>query len=398
MNHFELGVILAVIISLGIFGNILSLIVLLLGKRCRKLFCSSYLITLAISDTVTLALPALELCLYLLTSTILRNLNQFMCKLLTFLLYYGTHVSSWTVVGVSVARAISIWFPFRSQTWRHKTAIPYLVTILSILFIVDLPFIIDSDFISIRLDSSIFSNLSDILRDLNITDLGNNPSVNDTSLGNNNVDNSEMTAILDNHLPNATKANTSDKLDEIANTLANGDDIANTPSNWEDIANTLDNLNDIEIGLCLVKGDSIYAKGNALVPIILVLVLSFALPCFIIMFSNSMIIFKLLQRVRTFNKNSPCRGNIQQSRMTSLTLRILILGVVHSISTGPVATAELMKAISVDSEVMFLNQTTLYRFFNLLFYLNSGVNFILYCLFGNEFRQDLYNILRISKS
>ena len=151
---------------------------------------------------------------------------------------------------------------------------------------------------------------------------------------------------------------------------------------------TQNDLEDIEIHLCLMKGDSIYGKRNVLVPITLVLVLSFALPCLIITLSNSLIIVKLVQRVRTFNKESPSRGNIRQSRMISLTLRILILGVVHIVSTGPIAIAEVMKATSFENEVMFLNQTTLYRFFNLLFYLNSGVNFILYCLFGNEFRQD----------
>ena len=379
MKQFELGTILAVIIFLGIFGNILALVVLLLGKRCRKLFCSSYLITLAISDTVTLVLPALELCLYLLTTTILRNLNQFMCKLLTFVLYYGPHVSSWTVVGVSVARAVSIWLPLRSQTWRNKTAIPYLVIILGIFFIVDLPFLIDAEIISINLDSSSIPSLSDILSELNMTGLGNISGANDTSLWNNTLYTSELTDILDYHFVNNTQDNTLDY-------------------SMDNAEYTQHDLEDIEIRLCLMKGDSIYGKRNVLVPIILVLVLSFALPCLIITLSNSLIVVKLMQRVRTFNKESPSRGNIRQFRMTSLTLRILILGVVHIVSTGPIAIAEVMKATSFENEVMILNQTTLYRFFNLMFYLNSGVNFILYCIFGNEFRQDLYNILRISKS
>ena len=300
-----------------------------------------------------------------------------MCKLLTFVLYYGTHVSSWTVVGVSVARAISIWLPLRSQTWRNKTAIPYLVIILSIFFIVDLPFLIDAEIISINLDSSSIPSLSDIISQLNMTGLGNIPGANDTYIWNNTLYISEFTDILDDYFVNNTQDNMQD----------------NSMDNAE---YTQNDFEDIEIHLCLMKGDSIYGKRNVLVPFILVLVLSFAVPCLIITLSNSLIIVKLVQRVRTFNKESPSRGNIRQSRMTSLTLRILILGVVHIVST--IAIAEVTKATSFENEVMFLNQTTLYRFFNLLFYLNSGVNFILYCLLGNEFRQDLYNILRISKS
>ena len=100
--------------------------------------------------------------------------------------------------------------------------------------------------------------------------------------------------------------------------------------------------------------------------------------------------------MRQIKKTQGGQTNIKDSRMISLTLRIFILSTVHLISTGPIAVAEVMKASSIDSAVFFtFKSIPVYRAFNLLFYLNSGVNFVLYCLFGSEFRQDLYEILRL---
>ena len=102
--------------------------------------------------------------------------------------------------------------------------------------------------------------------------------------------------------------------------------------------------------------------------------------------------------MRQIKKTQGGQTNIKDSRMISLTFRIFILSTVHLLSTGPIAIAEVMKASSVDSSVYFSSTNTpMYRAFNLLFYLNSGVNFVIYCLFGNEFRQDLYDILRLPR-
>ena len=343
MSEYDLGIILAVIIALGTCGNVLSFTVLVSGRRCRKLFCSAYLIAIAITDTIILLLPAFELCFYLLTNTILRTLSPFLCKFLTFVLYYSAQVSSWIVVGVCTARAVSIWMPLRTRTWQSRSAIPYILIMMTVLFIVDLPLIIDAERISIHLDSNFLKNLSDIIKELNLTD-------------SEDIFQQNKTVKADSFIPQSD--------------------------------------NPIDISFCLLKANSIYARGKSLRPIVVDLCLIFAIPFCIITLSNSLIIVKLCIRIRVFRGDEANKACIKESRIASLTARVLVLSIVHCLSTGPIAIAEVMKASSLENEVTFMIHSTLFKGLNLLFYLNSGVNFILYCLFGGEFRQDLLDMLR----
>ena len=348
MSEFQLGIILAVIILLGIFGNILSFVVLILGQRCRKLFCTAYLIALTITDTLILAFPALELCIYLLNENLtLRNLSQFLCKLMYFFIYYGPHISTWIVVGVSGVRAISIWLPLRSPAWRNKHAMSYILIIVTIFFVIDLPFLISAERISITLNGSSFMDLSAILKELNLTEFGNFTGLNGTA------------------------------------------EVNNSSADLEDLI--------VDLKICQLRQDSIYAKGSLLEPLVLQLSFCFAIPFFVITLCNLLIIVKLLRRMRGLNTDSASQTNIKDSRMVSLTMRIFILSIVYCISTGPITIIEVMKASSIEYRVLFIKNRTLFRFFNLLFYLNSSVNFILYCLFGNEFRQDLYTLMKLKR-
>ena len=154
----------------------------------------------------------------------------------------------------------------------------------------------------------------------------------------------------------------------------------------------------VEVTFCLLNQSSINANGKLLKPILVDFCLVFAIPFTIITICNSLIIVQLIHSMRQIKKTQGGQTNIKDSRMISLTFRIFILSTVHLLSTGPIAIAEVMKASSVDSSVYFSSTNTpMYRAFNLLFYLNSGVNFVLNCLFGNEFRKDLYDILRLPK-
>ena len=351
MTEYDLGIVLAVIIALGITGNCVSLLVLLLGKRCRKLLCTTYLVALAVIDTAILALPALELCLYLLnTNIILRNINPFMCKFITFFLYYGGQLSSWIVVGVAVARALSIWMPMRSQVWRTKIPVPYLAIITVFFLVIDLPFLIDTERITVVFGEDVLNTVLSLNRTVTEKSFD---KINET-IGNFTIGRDEKLALFD-----------------------------GKPA---------------ELTFCLLTQSSIYANGKLLKPILVDICLVFAIPFTIITICNSLIMVKLIHSMRRIKKTQGGQTNIKDSRMISLTFRIFILSTVHLLSTGPIATAEVMIASSVDSSVFFsYTNIPMYRAFNLLFYLNSGVNFVLYCLFGHEFRQDLYDIIRLPK-
>ena len=375
MTEYDLGIILAVLIALGILGNSAAFVILLRGRRCRKLFCSAYLMALAVTDTVILALPAMELCLYLLTNEfLLGNVNQFLCKFIIFLMYFGEQLSSWIIVGVSVTRALSIWMPLRSHAWRNKTAVPYLVIISVVFFIVDLPFLIDAERYTIVLDGDLLQNLTDLFNGLNITELDNLPST-----GNDTLEADWLKGL------NFTDSGGILGLSE------------NRTAEVNDSALTFDGSS-LEISFCVLKGESVYAEGKLLKPIALDICLIFAIPFCIITTSNFSIIARLIKSLRTIKVTQGGQTNMKDTRMISLALRIFILSTVHLVSTGPIAIADVMKASSVDTNVYFtFRNTPLYRAFNLLFYLNSGANFALYCLFGNEFRQDLYDMLRLKK-
>ena len=368
MTEYNLGIVLAVIIALGLLGNAASIVVLLRGKRCRKLFCSTYLLALAAIDTAILALPAVELCLYLVFDNfLLRSVNQFMCKFLTFFLFYGEQLSSWIVVGVSVTRALSIWMPIRSQTWRNKTTIPYLLIVAIVFLVVDLPFLIDAE--RSTLDEDFLRHIANLL---NITELEMLLNIVNTTMGRNMGSQINFTDLenLFGGLGNQT--------------IENDDTVAVSDQKTHGFS------------FCLLKEHSIYGEGKLLKPIMVDFCLVFAIPLCIITICNFSIIIRLIKSMRQIKKTQGCQTNIKDSQMISLTLRIFVLSTVHLISTGPVAVAEVLKASSIDSTVFFkFKSIAVYRAFNLLFYLNSGVNFVLYCLFGNEFRQDMYDILRL---
>lgn len=302
---------------------------------------------LTICDTIILALPALELCLFLLTTetVILRSINQFMCKATMFLMYYGGHMSSWIVVGVSCARALGIWMPLRSRTWRNKTAVTYIIIISIVFFIVDLPFLIDGHRYSITVEPSVYQNLTELLKDLNITGFDDIAGLNETQNNNKSISATDESSF--------------------------------------------------EFAYCVMRQGSIYEKGSLLRPILIDLILYFAVPFCVITVCNSLIVAKLIQSLRSLNVDDRSQTNMKQSRMYTLAIRIFILSTVHFVSAGPVAVVEVMKSVSVDNEVMFVQNKTLYRFFNLLFYLNSGSNFLLYCLFGKEFRKDLTDMIKL---
>ena len=266
MTEYDLGIVLAVIIALGLLGNCASIVVLLRGKRCKKLFCSAYLLALAAIDSAILALPALELCLYLLSDNVLlRGVNQFMCKFLTFFLFFGEQLSSWIVVGVAVARALSIWMPIRSQRCRNKTTIPYLAIIAIVLFVVDLPFLIEAERSTLVFDEDILQQIANLF---NITELDK--------------------------LLNALNTTVESKRDSQINFTDFGnlfDGLRNKTTENYDTVSVFDKQT-YEFPYCILRESSIYGKGKLLKPILVDFCLVFAIPLCILTICNFSIVVK----------------------------------------------------------------------------------------------------------
>lgn len=113
-----------VLLVIGIFGNCLSLMVLI-GPSFAKNSAAFGLSALAIVDTGVLVVSLLRQWIYYLTDGFdVRVLFfSFGCKFQAFLSYFLSQLSSWTVVMVTIERALSVLCPLtvRSRITRSRT-------------------------------------------------------------------------------------------------------------------------------------------------------------------------------------------------------------------------------------------------------------------------------------
>lgn len=153
-----------VIVLIGSFGNILSVMVFFKSLKLRKLSSSYYLGALAISDTCFLFgllmqwLNFIDIDVY--------NRNHF-CQFFTYLSNLACFCSSWFVVGFTVERFIAITYPLKHQhvcTTRRAKIVLMTLCMFGVLHCV--PFwIVSTPAYSPRLDTII----CDIKTDYKVT-------------------------------------------------------------------------------------------------------------------------------------------------------------------------------------------------------------------------------------
>ena len=116
--------------------------------------------------------------------------------------------------------------------------------------------------------------------------------------------------------------------------------------------------------------------------------LIFSVPLIILTTCNIAALVTMRRRNRNYIMDRYHGNQGDNSASRSMTARVIAISVVHCISVGPYSISSL-----VPSYVSAVNNRDeavvwLYSFFNFIWYLNHGVNFILYSLFGRAFRQD----------
>ena len=131
-----------VLLVIGIFGNCLSLIVLI-GPSFAKNSAAFGLSALAVVDTGVLVVSLLRQWIYYLTDGFdVRVLFfSFGCKFQAFLSYFLSQLSSWTVVMVTIERALSVLCPLtvRSRITRSRTIL-FWVFLSCIIFLINAHF------------------------------------------------------------------------------------------------------------------------------------------------------------------------------------------------------------------------------------------------------------------
>ena len=135
------GLILTLIICCGFVGNILSFLVWTKGRRCKKLPGGIYLRALAISDTLALGIPALNLAVSLLSEYNPEEEYNFICKVKKTGLHFGLLVSTWIIVCFTLERTLTIYRPASAVNLISKKGMFVLMAVIFVVnFLLNVPF------------------------------------------------------------------------------------------------------------------------------------------------------------------------------------------------------------------------------------------------------------------
>ncbi|XP_061693045.1 cholecystokinin receptor-like isoform X2 [Syngnathoides biaculeatus] len=127
------------IFLLGVFGNLLIIIVLLLNKRMRTV-TNSFLLSLAISD--------LMMAIFCMPFTLIPNiLEDFifgaaMCKTVAYFMGLSVSISTFSLVAIAIERYSAICNPLKSRAWQtrsHAYRVIVATWVLSLLIMIPYP-------------------------------------------------------------------------------------------------------------------------------------------------------------------------------------------------------------------------------------------------------------------
>jgi hypothetical protein len=107
-------------------------------------------------------------------------------------------------------------------------------------------------------------------------------------------------------------------------------------------------------------------------------IFTFLLPLLMITVSNVITLVTMCTRRRIAQE-----GTRQERNIRNITRVLISISIMHCISTSPYATFMYSR---------YINSVTFSRFYEFIiisYFLNSGINFVLFFLFGDYFRQDL---------
>lgn len=104
-------ILLCVLITIGVFGNIISMYIWTRGKRCRKSKFSAFFVILSMLDTLLLLIPGLQLIIQL-SPLEFYPTYHLPCKATAFIFQSLAQVSMWLIVCLTVTRTVFIYKPW----------------------------------------------------------------------------------------------------------------------------------------------------------------------------------------------------------------------------------------------------------------------------------------------
>ena len=115
-----------ILLSLGLVGNIISIIIFI-RESMKKYTTFRYLTLLSVLDLCVLYTGCGQILLDVYFKIDIRLLNEFTCKMHSFLVYFFTHFSSMLLASMSIDRTIAISIKkgktFSTPKTAHKVKI-----------------------------------------------------------------------------------------------------------------------------------------------------------------------------------------------------------------------------------------------------------------------------------
>ena len=148
--------------------------------------------------------------------------------------------------------------------------------------------------------------------------------------------------------------------------------------------------------LCMILSASVYRKYLD-EWIVIDLCLFFIIPYAILITGNGLIMGKVVCLARRARKNHQNGNSAAKSKkmLKTVTKRILILSLTFCVCNAPISILNTMMVTGALQRATSQDRADYYRLpFHFLMYLNNAVNFLLYCVIGSSFRQDLIGIFR----
>ena len=120
------------LILFGTFGNVM--IIVIHKRTALTSSMSVFFLTLAASDLVLICATCLKKWIYTVFDFNITTQNDTLCKLVFFLLYVSGVLSAWTLVAMTVQRAVCVLFPHRANILytvrKSKTIVVSMVLFL----------------------------------------------------------------------------------------------------------------------------------------------------------------------------------------------------------------------------------------------------------------------------
>ena len=327
------------IICFGMFGNVISLLVWSKGRRCRKQPGGLYLRALAVADILALCIPAMNEAIRLMLKYNPAHEFNIFCVLEIFGRHYGLLVSSWIIVCFTIERAIAIFRPTASTiTLSRKWTISIIMGVYIANFFLNLPFGI------------VYS-----MREEPITQHVITPLETATDLQ------------LLGGFENASEAYITTEPLETMTVI-----VGYKRSCWADRSS--------------IFHMSRWYHWSMDVFLI------FIIPFTLMTASNLAVLYIVVSSRNKIQSN-------QDSKVKAVTLRAVTISVVHCLTSGPFAMSVLIpgyysRAFRIPYSSEYYSSTVILS----MAYLNHALNFLLYSVFGSEFRRDCVELIWKRKS